>query len=159
MVLRKLVSATEVFMSKISAASVTLLMLAIMTLWNFARPAPKPQEVQGEAARGRYLVEEVARCWFCHTPRNERGEADRSHWLQGGALWFTPVHHRSDWTQTVPAIAALGGFTEADVLGVLETGIGPNGHAVLSPMPAFHLAPADAKAIVAYLKTLPNPPH
>ena len=29
--------------------------------------------------RGRYLVEDVAKCQDCHTPRSETGELDKSH--------------------------------------------------------------------------------
>ena len=39
---------------------------------------------QPEIAKGRYLVEEVAKCPECHTPRNPDGALDHARWLQGG---------------------------------------------------------------------------
>jgi mono/diheme cytochrome c family protein len=35
-----------------------------------------PGSDKSEIERGRYLVEEVAKCAECHTPRNARGELD-----------------------------------------------------------------------------------
>jgi mono/diheme cytochrome c family protein len=40
---------------------------------------------RSEFERGRYLVEEVAKCTECHTPRNAQGELDHSAWLQGAS--------------------------------------------------------------------------
>ena len=41
--------------------------------------------------RGKYLVEEVARCQECHTPRTETGEFDRTHWMKGATLIGVPA--------------------------------------------------------------------
>jgi hypothetical protein len=38
---------------------------------------------------------------------------------------------------------------------VLEKGIGPQGEALRPPMHIYHMTPADGKAIIAYLKSLP----
>ena len=46
---------------------------------------------KGEVERGRYLVEEVAKCAECHTPRNERGELRADAWLRGAPIWIKPV--------------------------------------------------------------------
>src|ERR1700678_3089084 len=48
-------------------------------------------------ARGKYLVESVAMCGTCHTPRDSNGNFDRSRWLQGGPLPFVPAQPTSDW--------------------------------------------------------------
>ena len=47
---------------------------------------------KSEVERGRYLVEEVAKCPKCHTPRNARGELDREAWLQGATI--RPIGNR-----------------------------------------------------------------
>ena len=44
----------------------------------------------GDVARGRYLAEEVARCYECHTPRDAQGDLERDRWLQGAAVWIRP---------------------------------------------------------------------
>ena len=43
-----------------------------------------------EIDRGRYLVEEVAKCGECHTPWNARGELHRHAWLAGAPIWIMP---------------------------------------------------------------------
>jgi hypothetical protein len=53
----------------------------------------------------------------------------------------------------------LGGFTDAQVERVLEDGTGPNGETLRPPMHIYHMAPADARAIAAYLKSLPAEVH
>jgi len=54
-------------------------------------PSPATSK-QNEIARGQYLVEEVARCPDCHTPRDSSEGLDRSRWLQGASIWIMPVH-------------------------------------------------------------------
>jgi len=36
--------------------------------------------------RGQYLVEEVARCQECHTPRTDTNDFDRAKWMKGATL-------------------------------------------------------------------------
>jgi mono/diheme cytochrome c family protein len=39
-----------------------------------------------EVERGKYLVEDVATCGECHTPRNSRGELKGAAWLRGATI-------------------------------------------------------------------------
>ena len=41
-------------------------------------------------ARGRYIVEGVAGCGYCHTPRDENGDLDRTKWLAGAPVFYQP---------------------------------------------------------------------
>jgi mono/diheme cytochrome c family protein len=116
------------------------------------------QSRQSQADRGKYLVQEVARCGECHTPRDAQGEVDRSRWLQGAPMWFQPVHSTQNWAYMAPPLAGLGGLSEADVTRILETGLDPGGKPVRPPMHIYHLSHEDAAAIVAYLKSLPTMP-
>src|SRR5580704_10761557 len=50
-----------------------------------------------EIERGKYLVEEVAKCPECHTPRNESGELKRDAWLRGAPIWIKPVAPIAYW--------------------------------------------------------------
>jgi len=60
----------------------------------FAQATPKNQAPEEKLiARGKYLVERVAMCQDCHSPRNERGEFDTSRWLGGSMLAFKPASH------------------------------------------------------------------
>lgn len=118
--------------------------------------ATRAPATQAEVDRGRYLVEEVARCWECHTPRDDNGQPDRSRWLQGAPIWITPVHPDPDWAMRAPDIAGFPSFTEEQGEKILEQGIGPNGLPIRQPMHNYHLKHEDAVAIIAYLRTLPR---
>jgi mono/diheme cytochrome c family protein len=117
-------------------------------------PAATPQ--QGEVDRGRYLVDNVAMCSECHTPRNENGEIDTVRYLQGAPIWITPVHPTPNWANRAPALSGLEGFTDDQVETVLEKGVGPNGLTIQPPMHIYHMNHGDAQAIVAYLRSLPS---
>jgi mono/diheme cytochrome c family protein len=114
---------------------------------------------QGDVQRGKYLVEEVAKCAECHTPRDARGNLDPNAWLQGAPIWITPVRPIQNWADQVPALAGLPSYTDEQMERVLEKGIGPQGEALRPPMHIYHMTPADAKAIIAYLKSLPARSH
>jgi mono/diheme cytochrome c family protein len=122
----------------------------------FAVPGPPSK---AEIERGRYLVEEVAKCPECHTPRKPNGELDPAVWLRGAPTWIKPVASIPNWADNAPALAGLPSFTEAQAEKVLEEGTGPNGEDLRPPMHIYHMAPADARAIVAYLKSLPTEVH
>jgi len=109
---------------------------------------------QTQIARGRYLVEEVAKCGECHTPRDENGNSDSARWLQGATIWIQPVHPTQNWAEWAPRLAGLPGFSDAQAEQVLERGVGPNGAPIRPPMHIYHLKHADADAIIAYLRSL-----
>jgi hypothetical protein len=111
---------------------------------------------QAEIERGRYLVEEVAKCPECHTPRTENGELKHDAWLHGSPIWIKPVAPIQNWADHAPALAGWPSFTEEEGERVLEKGIGPEGEALRPPMHIYHMSHADAKAIIAYLKSLPR---
>jgi mono/diheme cytochrome c family protein len=117
------------------------------------------QQAQGEVERGKYLVEEVAKCQECHTPRDSQGNLDMQAWMQGAPIWIMPARHIDNWADQVPALAGLPSFTDLEMERVLEQGIGPEGETLRPPMHIYHMKPEDAKAIIAYLKSLPAPRH
>jgi len=111
----------------------------------------------GEVERGRYLVENVAKCGDCHTPRLDNGELDKSQTLKGTMLDFAPSHPIPHWKAMAPDITPGGQVWkrgEPALTKFLETAVWPDGDRADPPMPDFKLSPDDAKAVVAYLKTL-----
>jgi hypothetical protein len=108
---------------------------------------------ENETARGRYLVEEVARCPDCHTPRDSNGVLDRSRWLQGAPIWIMPVKSKEAWSMSTPNLAAFS-YSDQQAQDILERGIGANGIPIQPPMHAYHLHHADAEAMIAYLRSL-----
>ncbi|MGA2430619.1 MAG: c-type cytochrome [Candidatus Acidiferrum sp.] len=150
-------------MNKVRGAHLILLapLIAAMAIstnstnaWN--RAAAGPAAASGDVERGRYLVEEVAKCPECHTPRNDRGELRKDAWLSGATIWILPVAKIPNWADHAPALAGFPSFTEEQGERILEKGTGPEGEEIRPPMHIYHMNPADAKAIIAYLKSLPR---
>jgi hypothetical protein len=110
----------------------------------------------GDVERGRYIVEDVAMCEECHTPRDANGNLDESRQLQGAQIWIQPVHPITDWANRAPALAGFVGFTDAQGEDILERGIGPNGLPIQPPMHIYHMSQADALAVIAYLRSMPG---
>jgi mono/diheme cytochrome c family protein len=113
-----------------------------------------PAAPQSSIERGRYLVEDVAMCEECHTPRDAGGNLDESRRLQGAQIWIVPVHANPNWANNAPALAGFGGYTDEQGAAVLEKGQGPNGETIRQPMHIYHMNHADAQAVIAYLRSL-----
>ena len=112
-----------------------------------------------KAARGKYLVEEVARCQECHTPRLPDGQFNKEKWLKGAVLNVQPIDPIKGWHKTSPDLTASGRlwqgrWGQAALVKLLSTGLGPGGNPADPPMPTYKMTPDDAEAVVEYLKTL-----
>lgn len=106
-----------------------------------------------ELERGRYLVEALAHCGECHTPRTALGGLDRDAWL-GGAP-------NPSGRGTIPALVP-GELTwdATEIAYYLETGFTPDfdsagGHMVAVIENFAKLPAEDRQAVAAYLKALP----
>jgi mono/diheme cytochrome c family protein len=132
-----------------------LTVIILMPLSSFTQErGPSPGgEPAGDVARGKYLVENVAMCGQCHTPRDENGVLIRSQWLQGAAVPWMPAQPRSNWPLLAPRIGGMPPANDADMVKLLTTGIWTNGQQLRFPMMPFRMNEADAKAVIAYLKT------
>ena len=128
-------------------AAVSAATIALMSAQNAA-----------QIERGRYLVEEVAKCGDCHTPKGADGQLDRSKWLKGAVLDFQPLEPVPKWHKTSPDLTRPGRlwskWGELALLNYLKTGLAPSGKPADPPMPAYKLKHEDAEAIVEYLKSL-----
>ena len=123
--------------------------------------APQAQEAKhtaptggGDVARGAYIVNSVAMCPTCHTPRTADGQMNQSEWLQGGPVVYLPANPTPNWPQYEPRIGGTLPTSEANMITLLTTGIWTDGKELRDPMPKFHMNRADAEAVVAYLKTV-----
>jgi len=112
------------------------------------------QDKSAQVERGKYLVEQVARCADCHSPLNEKGEPIPGKVLRGGALTFKPVAPTPAWADKAPNIAGLRAWDEDAAIKFLMNGIAYNDLPARPPMPPYHLNRPDAEAIVAFLKSL-----
>lgn len=112
------------------------------------------QDTGDPVARGEYLVHHVAMCVQCHTPRNLRGELERSRLLQGAPVPVDSPYPNDPWAYAAPRIAGLTPWTEEQIVTLLTTGARPTGERPKPPMPPFRMSREDAEAVVAYLKSL-----
>jgi mono/diheme cytochrome c family protein len=104
--------------------------------------------------RGDYLVNQVARCGDCHTPRDARGRLDNSRLLQGAPIWFTPKNKPREWEDRAPDITArgkAGKWSEDKMIRFFATGKKTD-----APMPVYKLSEEDARAVTSYLRSLPG---
>jgi mono/diheme cytochrome c family protein len=119
---------------------------------------PMASRASDQTERGKYLVEEVAKCQACHTQRGPDGQLDREKWLKGAVLDFQPMQPVKEWHKTSPDLTAGSRlwkrWGEKGITEFLKTGLGPSGHAADPPMPTYKLKPEDAEAIVQYLQSL-----
>lgn len=147
-----------------------------------------PSNAQGDTERverGRYLVDAVASCGQCHTPRKNALE-DPDKYLsghprgaeaprfsmdlirQGVLLSIAPTYtaFSGPWgvsfaTNLTPHATGLGSWTEEAFVRAMRTGkhLGdPDKRSMLPPMPWRHyrsMTDADLRAIWSYLRSLP----
>jgi mono/diheme cytochrome c family protein len=124
----------------------------MVNIWQ--APAQDQPKTGGIIERGAYLVNEVARCGDCHTPRDDMGKLDSAKHLQGGPTWITSKIAFKKWHKTTPDITASGlatKWSEERLVKFLSTGVQAD-----MPMPAYRLTTDDAKAVTAYLRSLPG---
>ena len=119
------------------------------------QPADRQTAPAGLVARGEYIVNSVAMCVQCHSPRTPDGTIIQQQKLGGapmpvrGPLWI------DEWAFRAPTIAGLPGFTDDQIIMLLTEGrAGPDREPPTPPMPPFRMAKDDARAVVAYLRSL-----
>ncbi len=126
------------------------------------QPAPGKKAPGGDAAlaqKGEYLVNRVGMCGDCHTPHDDQGQPDRARQFQGASLRIRPKAETKKWADEAPDITRsgmAGDWSEADLAKFLMTGKDPDGGEARPPMPAYRLNDADARAVAAYLRSLPG---
>lgn len=113
--------------------------------------------------RGAYLVEALAHCSACHSPRNVLG-AEKSGDMMGGGVYQDTVPGGAvrDWSapNLTSAAHALGSWPGNELVAYLETGMnsfvdshGPMNEVILNS--TRYLRRFDIEAMAAYLKSLP----
>lgn len=106
-------------------------------------------------SRGKYIVEDVAMCVECHTPRDDKGRLIEAENLKGAPVPVKPPEYpQMRWALRAPAIAGMIGYTEQEGVRLLTSGETRDGRVPDPPMPPFRMSVRDAEAVVAYLKSL-----
>lgn len=123
--------------------------------------------VQDPIERGRYLVEAVAACGLCHTPRNLDGSFDETRRLSGvecleDRLPADPIRGCIHSRNLTNHETGLQNRTDLEIKDMFTKGERPDGKTLHPYMPYAvlgNLRDADADAIVKYLRTVPGVDH
>jgi mono/diheme cytochrome c family protein len=132
----------------------------VMRLWNYLFFKPGiiiPDQAKGtDWNRGRYLVEGLAHCGACHTPKNALGADKRDQAFGGNRVdgMFAP---RLDGA----ARSGLKSWSAEDIAEYLQSGRNARSHAgpLMSEVvvnSTSKMSDADIRAIAVYLKSLPS---
>jgi mono/diheme cytochrome c family protein len=106
--------------------------------------------------RGRYLVEIIGACANCHTPKGPQGDVPALH-LAGGFEIHEEFGTAVASNITPHPSTGIGAWTDNEIIRAIREGKGRDGRVLGPPMPyPFYrgLSDSDAKAIVAYLRTV-----
>ncbi|MEY8842863.1 cytochrome c, partial [Cribrihabitans sp. XS_ASV171] len=106
-------------------------------------------ELTPEQQRGRYLVEALAHCGECHTPRGALGNLDTARWMAGAP-------DPSGKGQIPPLTPDELTWSAGDIAYYLESGFTPDydsagGHMVAVIDNFAELTPEDRAAVAAYV--------
>jgi mono/diheme cytochrome c family protein len=116
-----------------------------------------PGEAGDPVARGRYLVEAVADCGQCHTPRLPDGSPDPKRPLAGSDVGYRGPWGTSYAANLTPDVeSGVGAMSDPELIDAIRN------RTSLPPMPSLaysRMTDEDLRAIVAYLRSLPPDPH
>jgi mono/diheme cytochrome c family protein len=135
----------------------------LMGIWSaFCNPDQRFQPLVNrsfEWNRGAYLVEGLGHCGDCHTPRNMAEAPDNRHKFEGAVAegWRA-------YNITSDKHSGIGEWSDTELADYLRAGHALGRGSVGGPMAEVvdaslgHLVPADIRATVAYLRSIPAIP-
>jgi len=140
----------------------------LMSVWNTLFLDEGAYEENPEKSeqwnRGAYLVQGLAHCSACHTPRNRLGAEIADEFLHGGTIMdhAGPDGELRPWyaVDLTPSPTGLKAWSAKDIADYLHDGVS-NRTSTFGPMndvignSTRHLTREDAEAIAAYLTDLP----
>lgn len=130
------------------------------------RPASdrKVEATPEKLARGRYLAENVAACFHCHSEADKSlfGMPPKPGTVGGGGMCMGP---EDDFPGTMCASnltadleTGLGQWTDGELIRAIREGVSRDGRPLMAAMPyGFYreMSEEDVEALVVYLRTLP----
>lgn len=122
--------------------------------------------VSSPVERGKYIVDNVAACQDCHTPRDEAGAPIAAQYL-AGAECFVQLENGSclNTRNLTNHETGLLNRTDEEIKRMIREGIRPavTGDEPLSPVMPYYvlhnMSDDDLNAVVAYLRTVPGVEH
>ncbi len=146
----------------VAAGGVSYLMLAYPAVG--AAPDVTAPSTPEAIARGQYLADHVSMCTDCHTPRDWSrfaGPIRADQYGAGGEIFDESMGLPGTIVSRNITPAALGTWTDGEILRAFTEGVSKDGTALFPLMP-YHaygrMDRDDALAIVAYLRTIPPIP-
>ena len=135
--------------------SVVIVVVALLGVI-VATAGPSAGETQVE--RGRYLVEVLAACGNCHSPKAPGGEAPGKHLAGGFEIDMPEAFGVAIASNITPdRETGIGAWTDAEIVRAIREGKSRDGRTLGPPMPfEFYrrLSDRDVTAMVAYLRTV-----
>jgi mono/diheme cytochrome c family protein len=147
------------FLFSSSVVAVLVLSMVLVAMAQANKAATQAQTTtanSAQIARGKYIVNDVAMCTMCHSPRTASGDIDQTKLLMGAPTFLRPAQPMADWPNICPRIGGTPPGTDQEMVTLLTTGIWKTGQPLRQPMPQFRMTKEDAEAVVAYLKSLKN---
>lgn len=147
------------FRQLVIVAAVVLSIAPPQTVRN-SKPAKPPAAAttpapQGDVARGDYITHSVAMCVQCHSPRDRNGDVLMDQQFEGARMPVTSPFPGKPFAFSTPRLAGMpAGWTEDELAKFLQTGDTGDRQQPQPPMPPFRMSAEDARAVVAYLKSL-----
>jgi mono/diheme cytochrome c family protein len=122
--------------------------------------------IESPIERGRYLVDHVAVCQDCHTPRNEDGSPIAEQYLAGAECFAElPSGSCLNTRNLTNHETGLLNRSDDEIKRMIRDGIRPavTGDQPLSPVMPYYIfhnmTEDDLNAVVAYLRTVPGVDH
>jgi hypothetical protein len=131
----------------------TAISLAALAIAAFAVAKPDKAMI----AQGDYLVNRVTFCGHCHTPM-VNGQPDAKRFLAGAPMMPKPKGRTGAWASKAPNLTPAGplkSWSDKALAKFMMTGVTPDGDRANPPMPSCRLKESDAKAVTAYLRSVP----
>lgn len=122
-----------------------------------ASPPATAQDGDALVARGRYLVESIAGCGNCHTPKGPGGDLPGMA-LAGGFVIEEPPFRAVAPNITPDPETGIGRWTDEQIAVAIREGRRPDGTIIGPPMPGElyrGISDGDLRAMVAYLRAVP----
>ncbi|HJT98411.1 MAG TPA: cytochrome c [Rhodanobacteraceae bacterium] len=132
----------------------------LMAIWSgLFKPGDRFQPIAEQSAewnRGAYLVEALAHCGDCHTPRNALQALDNGRKFAGGEAegWIA-------YNVTSDKDSGVGGWSDEELARYLSTGHAKGRGTASGPMAEAvdlsfaKMTPSDIRAMVVYLRSVP----
>ncbi|MDP6774783.1 MAG: cytochrome C [Rhodospirillales bacterium] len=129
-------------------------MAPLTLLWALAA---MPVAAETLLERGTYLMRSIVACGNCHTVQTPDGPAPGGELAGGLAIKFDEFDaYPSNITPDVAT--GIGTWTDGQIIAAIREGRRPDGSIIGPPMPIglySRISDGDAKAIVAYLRSVP----